>query len=70
MYPITDLVVNLIDPLHFMFLSFLYLPGTILSLIRSGSFSALLSPSAIKDAWFARFWAGLSILAPPLSPNF
>ena len=57
MVKLLEIAQHLIDPLHFMSLSALYLPGTILTLILSLNFSALLSPSKFKDVWFARFWA-------------
>jgi hypothetical protein len=47
----------LLEPIGFMFYSSLYLPGTVLSLLSTGQFSTLLSPSSFKYAWFARFWA-------------
>lgn len=64
---------ELIAPLHLLLLSALYLPGTLLSLIQTGQFSALVSPSRIKDAWFARFWSVFGSLmkedmAPKLAP--
>ena len=52
-----DIFWHLIDPLHFMCLSAYYLPLTIISLLSTLQFSVLLSPSALKDAWFARFWS-------------
>jgi hypothetical protein len=48
---------ELITPLRLLFLSAIYLPGTLLSLLQTRQFSALLSPSRIKDVWFARFWS-------------
>ena len=51
-----DVFWHLIDPLHFMCLSAYYLPITIFDLLITLQFSVLLSPSAVKDAWFARFW--------------
>jgi hypothetical protein len=54
---IIDIFWHLIDPLHFMCLSASYLPPTIFHLLVTLQFSVLLSPSAVKDAWFARFWS-------------
>jgi hypothetical protein len=50
-------IMSLVFPFYFMFLASLYLPGTIASLLLSLDFQTLLSPPALKFAWFARFWA-------------
>ncbi|KAG9232894.1 S-adenosyl-L-methionine-dependent methyltransferase [Amylocarpus encephaloides] len=47
---------HLIDPIHFMAIAACYLPGTIASLLLNLQFRTILTPSALKDAWFARFW--------------
>jgi SAM-dependent methyltransferase len=47
----------LISPLHFLLISLSYLPGTVLFLLASLQFRTLLTPSLLKDAWFARFWS-------------
>jgi hypothetical protein len=52
-----DVFWHLIDPLHFMCLSASYLPITVFNLLITLQFSILLSPSKLKDAWFARFWS-------------
>jgi hypothetical protein len=54
---LVDVFWHLIDPLHFMCMSASYLPLTIFNLLITLQFSTLLSPSALKDAWFARFWS-------------
>ncbi|KAG0645165.1 hypothetical protein D0Z07_9286 [Hyphodiscus hymeniophilus] len=51
-----DVLWHLIDPWHFMCFSASYLPVTIFNLLITLQFSVLLSPSKLKDAWFARFW--------------
>jgi SAM-dependent methyltransferase len=51
-----EILLSLIDPWLFMASSLYYLPGTILSLMLTSNFSALLSWSRIRDAWFSRFW--------------
>jgi hypothetical protein len=43
-------------PPHLMLISAYYLPVTIVSLLLSGQFSILFSPSGLRHAWFARFW--------------
>jgi hypothetical protein len=50
-------IMSLVFPFYFMFLASLYLPDTIASLLLSRDFQTLLSPPALKFAWFARFWA-------------
>ncbi|WAO89758.1 Hypothetical protein NCS54_00715900 [Fusarium falciforme] len=52
-----ELFHHLIDPYLFMSISFRFLPGTILDLLRAGDFRTLLSPSAFKEAWFGNTWA-------------
>ncbi|ROT41335.1 S-adenosyl-L-methionine-dependent methyltransferase [Sodiomyces alkalinus F11] len=47
----------LADPFIFMGQSLSHLPGTILSVLRTGDFATLLSPSRFHTAWFGRFWA-------------
>jgi SAM-dependent methyltransferase len=51
-----DVLWHLLDPIQFLCLSASYLPITIFHLIATLQFSALFSPAAFKDAWFARFW--------------
>ncbi|KAH6674245.1 S-adenosyl-L-methionine-dependent methyltransferase [Halenospora varia] len=53
---IFDIPYHLVDPLRFMCLAAAYIPGTVISLIAGRKIGTLLSPSAFKDAWFARFW--------------
>ncbi|EPE33376.1 S-adenosyl-L-methionine-dependent methyltransferase [Glarea lozoyensis ATCC 20868] len=53
---IKDVSVRLLFPIYFMMVAGTYIPRTIVSLISSGQFGTLCSPSAFKDAWFARFW--------------
>jgi hypothetical protein len=52
-----DIFWHLLDPLHFILLSAFFLPITIFHLLTTTQFSVLLSPSKLKDAWFARFWS-------------
>lgn len=52
-----DVLQELVQPLYLMLLSAIYLPGTLLSLLKSGQLTTLASPSGVKYAWFARFWA-------------
>jgi SAM-dependent methyltransferase len=52
-----EILYHLIGPFHFMLTSLSYLPSTILSLLTSFQFRTLLTPSLLKDAWFARFWS-------------
>ena len=52
-----EVLSHLIFPFHFMLISLSYLPGTILTLLTSLQFRVLLTPSLLKDAWFARFWS-------------
>jgi len=52
-----EVLVHLISPLYLILISLSYLPGTIISLLASLQFRVLLTPSLLKDAWFARFWA-------------
>lgn len=64
---------NLLRPFLLIAYSLSYLPLTILSLLASFQFSTLLSPSAFKDAWFARFWAffgprSRDVAAPAVMP--
>ncbi|KAL7622791.1 hypothetical protein AAE478_006470 [Parahypoxylon ruwenzoriense] len=47
---------GLIDPWLFISLSLSCLPGTIMALISAREFGVLLSPSALREAWFAYFW--------------
>lgn len=51
------LVDGIISPWQFLGLSISFVPGTILRLIRSGSYLTLLSPSRFQDSWFGDFWA-------------
>lgn len=52
-----SIIQHLFDPIAFLLVATLYLPGTILSLIHKRDFQTLLKFSSFKDAWFARFWA-------------
>jgi hypothetical protein len=56
-YKFWEPIMSLVFPFYFMFLASLYLPDTIASLLLSRDFQTLLSPPALKFAWFARFWA-------------
>ena len=52
---IFEAVEHLTFPIRLLLLSMVYLPGTILSLLKNGQYSTLLSPSGFRYAWFARF---------------
>ena len=47
---------NLLRPLLLMAFAAAYLPPTLYTLLTTGQFRTLLDPSAVRDAWFARFW--------------
>ncbi|KAM0700599.1 hypothetical protein Q7P35_012320 [Cladosporium inversicolor] len=47
---------TLLGPLLLMYYSATYIPSTIWSLLSSGNFIPLISPSLFKEIWFARFW--------------
>jgi len=49
-----------IDPWLFLFLSLRHLPATISTHVRTSSLSKLFSWSALRDAWFFRFWTAVS----------
>jgi len=55
-----DVLLNLFRPIQLMWLASTFLPATIVDLVRALGLSVLLSPSAVKAAWFARFWAWFS----------
>ena len=61
-----EVLQELISPLYLMFLSAIYLPGTLLSLLRTSQFSTIVSPSNFRYAWFARFW---SVYGPLMKEN-
>jgi hypothetical protein len=63
---IYEVLEELISPLHLMFLSAIYLPGTLLSLLQRRQFSTIVSPSSFGYAWFARFW---SVYGPLMKEN-
>ena len=70
---IYEVLQGLARPLYLMFISATYLPGTLVSLLRTRQFSTLVSPSSFRDAWFARFWSVLGPLikediAPRVAP--
>ena len=54
---IYEVMQALTGPLHLMFLSAMYLPETVFSLLRTRQFSTIVSPSSFRHAWFARFWS-------------
>jgi hypothetical protein len=53
---IYEVLEELTHPLHLMFLSTIYLPGTLLCILWTRQ-STLVSPSSFSNAWFARFWS-------------
>ncbi|KAI1459158.1 S-adenosyl-L-methionine-dependent methyltransferase [Annulohypoxylon moriforme] len=55
-----DAVLGLLYPWVFLSLSVSYLPRTILTLIKQGRFSVLLSPARLQEAWFTEFWTRLA----------
>jgi len=57
---------NLLRPLLLLSYSAYYILPTHLALLSTLNFDPLFSPSAFKDAWFARFWAFFG----PLSREF
>ncbi|KAK0264366.1 hypothetical protein B0A54_06335 [Friedmanniomyces endolithicus] len=57
---------NLLRPLLLLSYSAYYILPTLLALLSTLNLTPLLSPSAFKDAWFARFWAFFG----PLSREF
>lgn len=64
---------NLLRPLLLLSYSAYYLLPTILHLLLHLQLATLLSPSAFKDAWFARFWAffgprARDVAAPHVTP--
>ena len=63
---IYEVLQELTSPLYLMFLSAIYLPGTMLSLLRTRQFSTIVSPTGFRQAWFARFW---SIYGPLMKEN-
>lgn len=54
---IVEIAENIARPLQLMFLSAIYLPPTLFSILWARQFSTLISPSRLRYAWFARFWS-------------
>lgn len=52
-----DLLTHLVDPWLFMFSSARHIPSTILTLLRQGRITTVLSPWAFRDVLFGNFWA-------------
>ncbi|TVY31507.1 Methyltransferase-like protein [Lachnellula occidentalis] len=61
-----DVFAHLIQPILFMYLAASYIPSTISLLLSPLQLNILLSPSAFKEIWFARFW---SVYGPELQKN-
>lgn len=57
MASLKEIALFLVDPWLFMLQSLTYLPSTILRLLVTGNFSALISPSRLQSAWFGSFWS-------------
>lgn len=56
-YTLKEIIVEgIISPWVFLGISVSYLPGTIIRLIRTGSYRTLFSFSKVQEAWFGNFW--------------
>jgi hypothetical protein len=63
---IVEIAENIARPLQLLFLSAIYLPNTLFSILWTRQFSTLISPSRFRYAWFARFW---SVYGPIMKEN-
>src|SRR5690242_14814037 len=54
---LSQIIMGLLEPWHFMLVSCSYIPSTISHLYATSSLSALLSWDAFQGAWFSKFWS-------------
>ncbi|KAI4861730.1 S-adenosyl-L-methionine-dependent methyltransferase [Hypoxylon rubiginosum] len=55
-----DAIAGLLSPWLFLGVSASCLPRTVLNLLRERRFAVLLSPRALRDAWFGEFWGRIA----------
>ncbi|KAH7318196.1 methyltransferase [Stachybotrys elegans] len=50
-------LLSLLGPWKFMYMSLTYLPSTVRQLVQEGNFRTLFSWPLLRGAWFSKFWA-------------